>query len=262
MANRPPKNLLELHLPAASTPARVAQAAEMFQKALLAANPDLDPDSVTMVVRNRDMKCALRAWNPEARTAIADVGTVAHNALQAIQKKPELQFVARALADYSPKLVGAEFMRGDRKKPIATIDELFSKVMSAAASSPAAQRALLRGDTTVYTPILRVGRQDENRTIAIRILLDGSAYDVALRPEVDPRPFFDAAKSEKVVIVRLDAEWIQNQDGRYRYDLKRTTATGLDTSHEPLPGAALLDELRKAAPSFQVMELGDLDSKG
>ncbi len=76
----------------------------------------------------------------------------------------------------------------------------------AKAAPSGAQR--VRGTTYVHTKILRVGRADERQQLRVRINVEGRPIDVAIADGVAAGEFFDAAKTEQVVRVRLRADWL------------------------------------------------------
>ncbi|HMG52771.1 MAG TPA: hypothetical protein VK601_04810 [Kofleriaceae bacterium] len=91
---------------------------------------------------------------------------------------------------------------------LCSMDETFANIMDALAKAPSTGAQRVRGTTYVHTKILRVGRTDERQQLRVRISVNGRPIDVALAEELAAGPFFDAAKSEQIVRVRLRAAWL------------------------------------------------------
>jgi hypothetical protein len=236
-----PRNMLELRLHEPATPARVERAAKMFDASLKALGLAGDT-TITLVVENKSLKATLRTRSPAGADRVRMLVEMVERPLGVDAGASWKAPVATALAQYArdEARYRPEFWVPGRKKPVCSLDSEFAGVMEAiaasAANAPGTDR--VRGSTYVYSKILRIGRQDERQAHRARIMLEGRAIDLALAPDLEVAPFFDVAKREEVVRVRLRAEWIHRPDSAPELDT--ATITGIDLGSSPASGARIL----------------------
>ena len=117
------KTALELRLPQAATPARVAEAASLLAAMLASAAPRLGKDAVTMVVENRNMKAFLRTRSRSGERAVDFTTEVLEDPRKAAEHHGRAIFVAQAFGPYGQSLAGGRFYRPAQRAAFATIDE-------------------------------------------------------------------------------------------------------------------------------------------
>jgi hypothetical protein len=236
------KTELRIQVPLAATPQRVEAAARLFVATLDAAGIDLGDESVTMIVRNREMRAYLRGWDEEGASAINAIATTIRDPLRAAQSIDRAPAIAAAVARYSREVgVGAVFRRGQGGRPLATIDERFIEVMKAAAKPTEAKEPRIRGRTEVASAVLRVGRLTPNASTQARIILAGKPRDVLVADGAEAA-LHDAAKDRDRHRVILSAEWTADQDGAYSVDLDRVVVLGVKPLGKPISGEEFLKQ--------------------
>lgn len=243
-----PVDAFKLQLEAAATPERVAAAATFLGRVLRAASPDLPEGSITLVVTNYNMGAAVRARTAEGRKAAKRFLLFLENPTRMLDSDPSTRNLAEALATPGDALLSATIFRPRARRPLAVIDQQFARHMHALANATE-EEPCLRGPTTVYSPVYRVGRWDENKTIKARIRMGGEPHDIALADERIAPDFFKAAMETRAFPVRLAAVWVRRADGRLQVDAKRTLAVSVDLSWAPITGADFVEAVQQAAPS-------------
>ena len=203
------RDMLQLRLHHAATPARVARAAAMFEEALRAVGAANDTDT-TLVVENRELVATLRTRSRSGTDAVHVIIQTVRNPLAA-PAQPGRSELAGVLARYAREegRYRPELRLPRHEEPLCILDETFAFMMDALAAVPEVGSHRGRGTTYVYSKILRVGRTDERHAYRVRIIVDGRPLEVPIG-ELAVGPFFDAAKRDAVVRLRLQAEWTQS----------------------------------------------------
>jgi hypothetical protein len=250
------KNALELRLAAAATPERVAAAATLLARMLQAMAPSLPGDAVTLVVHNRDTRAMVRTWSPDAQRAVQAIVRILQNPTTAAAREAHAPDVAAALVEEVKPLHGLEprFYKPRGRKPIASVDDVFMNSIRYIARHVRGAPAV-RGTTTIYTHVYRVGRLGEETKMKARLSVGGpSPQDIAIADGVAVR-FFDAAKLGISLPVTIHATWIRTDEGTLVLDARRSTALDVDLEWRPGGGAQLGSELESAtADAFDDLE--------
>ena len=204
-----PRDMLQLRLRHAATPARVARAATLFEEALQALGA-ANEAGTTLVVENRSLVATLRTRSKTGAAAAETIIKIAQTptATPAVPGRAE---VAKALAKYArdEARYRPAFWLPRRKAPLCELDETFATVMDALATAPEVGTHKARGTTYVYSKILRVGRIDERHAYRVRVAVEGRHLDLSIGG-LAAGPFFDAAKRDAIVRLKLQAEWTQS----------------------------------------------------
>jgi hypothetical protein len=230
------RDLLQLRLRHAATPARVARAATMFEEALRALGA-ADDVGTTLVVENRYLIATLRTRDKAGSEAVETIVQIASAPTSAPPSAGRVE-VARALARYAhdEERFGPAFWLPRHKGPLVQLDATFASVMDAIAAAPEVGTHKARGTTYVYSKILRVGRVDERHSYRVRISIDGKPHELPIG-QLAAGPFFDAAKRDVMVRLKLQAEWTQSPGGTPR--ITGATILGMD-ERPPASGARIL----------------------
>jgi hypothetical protein len=208
--------MLQLRLCEPATPTRVERAGRLFADALNALG--VSDMGVTLVVENDRLRATLRTRSSASTAGVQSIIDLVRSPVGALSS-PELSSPAQpgrsALAEVLAKYARDEqrakpelWRPGRGGKFLCSLDETFANLMEALAKTAPAGTQRVRGTTYVHTKILRVGRTDERQQHRVRINVDGRPIEVALAEGLATGPFFDAAKSEQVVRVRLRADWL------------------------------------------------------
>lgn len=250
MATKDKNMVFELRTPQAATPQRVADAARMLAKALEASEPDLEDGSVTMVVRNLDMKIAVRAQKPAGRRALRDLSRLIAAPLQTIQREPVLKRTAEAVAKECRALaeMGIEVYLPGRASPVAKVDRDFVNAMEAAAQHTVPANELLRGTTETYGRVLRIGRTDERHSLMARIRFGGEARDIQVADNLATDALdllFAAVKDGRLVRVEIEVTWLKTPEGEWAVDRRGALVTGV-YDFDPATGAEFVDAAQSA----------------
>lgn len=203
------RDMLQLRLHHAATPARVARVANMFDEALRALGA-ADEVGTTLVVENRNLVATVRTRSKTGAAAVETIIRIAQSPTSA-PALPARANVAKALARYAHDegRYRPELWLPRRQEPLCELDETFATVMDALAAAPEVGTHKARGTTYVYSKILRVGRIDERCPYRVRVAVDGRTLDLSIGG-LAPGPFFDAAKRDAIVRLKLQAEWTQS----------------------------------------------------
>lgn len=206
----PPKGSLQLRLSAAASPERVYVAAGLFRDLLRAISPSLAEESVTLVVSNFAMTAGLRPQDPSGKSTVDALIRFLAKPIKEANRRPGFASAAELITTYGPKLApyGAEFWTPRRL--LCKVDDELAVLMKRVSSGRA--RRLLRGDTTIYSPVLRVGRTDDQSTVRARVSISGKARDIAIK-QGQAEPFFDAAKHGRLCRVSVEAFWYRDEEG-------------------------------------------------
>jgi len=234
---------LIFQLQQAAIPERVAEVAHMFHKAIHAATDVLPPDSITMVVNNYNMSAEMRGNNIIGKQTVDHIYEVIDDPVKAIQKRPRLASVARILAKDTVKFIehGAIVKRPQARKKKTIIDKVFIEAMKGAAESLAATFPKNKGTIILFSRVYRVGRTSENSKAMARVLIDGQPTDIAVGSEM-LLSLFDAAKSDKIVRIKLLAFWDQNS---FSIDTTKSRIVEVDQNTDLSSGADILEMLQK-----------------
>src|SRR5262245_25813453 len=235
--------MLQLRLREPATPAHVERAGRLFAQALDALG--VSDVGVTLVIENQHLVGTLRTRTPGGAAGVQVIIDLVQRPIGVVSEPAEP--VPPALADALAKYARDEHKarpelwqptRGGGKL-LCTMDEMFADVMDALAKSSPPGSQGVRGTTYVYSRILRIGRVDERQVPKVRIMLDGRPLDVPLAEGLATGPFFDAAKNEQVVRVRLRASWLYVAGERPV--LREPVVIGLDESMAPATGAHIVE---------------------
>ncbi|MFO0682915.1 MAG: hypothetical protein U0234_12720 [Sandaracinus sp.] len=233
---------LTLAIDGAATPERVATVARMFADALRAAGDD--DGMVTMVVQNFDMRASVRGRDEQGAAHVSDLIAVVDNPMRAVQDRPALREVAAVFAKYSPDVagVGGRFHR--RRRVISKLDGNFVAAVQAAAKQSNAAVVLFQGVTDIYSPVLRVGRQEPGSLPRARVVLGGRSIDIALEAEGEElERFFDAAKHPtRLARIKLHATWHRGEAGEPVMDVGSARLMRL-SPWTPMSGPQMLTAL-------------------
>jgi hypothetical protein len=240
-----PKMLLEFRTALPATPERVANTARMIARALDASDPDLQDGSVTMIVRNLDMRIAVRAHKPVGRRAVREVLAVISAPMPTVQKRPLTKHIAESLAKESGAVaeMGLEVFIPRQTQPVCKIDTDFFNAMEAAAKHVVPDRDIARGTTEAYARVLMIGRKDEGRGLMVRVRVGGQARDISVAENLTTSALtllFDAARDERLVRLAIDVTWLRDADGTWGIDKRRALITGAG-SFEAASGAEFAD---------------------
>ena len=235
--------MLQLRLHEPATPAHVERAGRLFAQALDALG--VSDVGVTLVIENHRFIGTLRTRTPSAAAGVQSIIDLVQRPIGALSDSavavpPEL---ADALATYARDEHKArpELWQPTRSggKHLCTMDETFANVMDVLARSPPIDSQRVRGTTYVYTRVLRIGRVDERQALKARLVLDGRPLDVPLAEGLAPGPFFDAARNEQVVRVRLRAAWLYTSG--QRPVIHDASVIGIDETRAPATGAQVVE---------------------
>lgn len=204
--------MLQLRLRHAATPARVARVATMFEEALRALGAS-DDVGTTLVIENRYLIATLRTRNETGSDAVGTIVQIA-SAPTTAQPRVGRAEVARALAKYAHDegRYRPALWLPRHKEPLVELDETFATLMDALSTAPEVGTHKARGTTYVYSKILRVGRIDERHAYRVRISVEGRHHELSIG-QLAAGPFFDAAKRDATVRLKLQAEWTQSPGG-------------------------------------------------
>jgi hypothetical protein len=235
--------MLQLRLREPATPAHVERAGRLFAQALEALG--VGDVGVTLVIENDRFVGTLRTRTPGGTAGVQSIIDLVQRPIGMLAgpTEPAQLALADALARYArdehkarPELW--QPAKGGAKH-LCTMDETFADVMEALARSRSLGSQRVRGTTYVHTMILRIGRVDERQAPKVRIVLDGRPLDVPLAEGLATGPFFDAAKNEQVVRVRLRASWLHVTGERPV--LREPVVIGIDESRAPATGARIVE---------------------
>lgn len=244
------RDMLQLRLRHAATPARVARAATMFEEALRALGA-ADDVGTTLVVENRYLIVTLRTRN-EAGSAAVDTIVQIASAPTSVPPRVGRAEVAKALARYAhdEERFGPALWLPRHKQPLVQLDATFASVMDAIGAAPEVGTHKARGTMYVYSKILRVGRVDERHSYRVRISVDGKPHELSIG-QLAVGPFFDAAKRDVMVRLKLQAEWTQSPGGTLA--ITWATILGMDEM-PPASGARIL----ALAKEYKIITAEDL----
>ncbi len=236
------KNALELRLDAGASPERVALAARLLARMLKAAAPNLPEDAVTMVVQNYALRATIRTRTVEAERVVRRVLRLLENPTRAAAKEPHASDLAAAIVEDGRELEQyvPRFYRPRKKQPIAEVNAGFMKTMRFIAEDLRHEQ-VVRGSTILYSRVYRVGTTDEGRDAKARILASDKPVDVTINEAVVDR-FFDAAKSQRVLPIRIEGCWVRTGEGLFVLDARRSTATDVDTEWQATSGRELVEK--------------------
>jgi hypothetical protein len=203
------RDMLQLRVRHAATPARVARAATMFNDALKALGA-ADEVGTTLIIANKDLVATLRTRSKSGASAVGTIIQIVQNPIT-MPSQPGRAEIAAALARYAHDegRYHPQLWLPRHDKPLCNLDETFASLMEALANAPEVGSHKARGTTYVYSKILRVGRIDERHECRVRVVVDGRPRDLSIGG-LAVAPFFDAAKRDVLVRLKLQAEWTQS----------------------------------------------------
>lgn len=252
---------LTLTLEAPATPEHVRDVAALFTEALRRIDPGLGEAGVTMVVQNFATNAELRGRTEAGRQAVRTFGDLIHHPIEAVQRHPELTEAAHVVADRSEPLVpyAPRFYRGS--KEIGRVDDVFVRSVRAAGQSTIRfEEGDPMGETITHSRILRIGRQDERRSLGIRVELWGRAREVEVGAGVPEAMLWDLAKEGRVARLRIRGRWGRGGDGLL--DLRDPTLVDVEATFVRWSGSDLLAEVADHSDAFSRADfrrmLGDL----
>lgn len=241
-----PEDILQLRLGEPATPAHVERAGKLFADALNALG--VSDVGVTLVVKNDQLRATLRTRSPEGTAGVQSIIDLVRSPvgdLSSHAQSPPAQRGWVALADVLAKYARDEqhakpelWQPGEEDKFLCALDETFATLMEAFAKAQPSDAKRVRGTTYVYTKILRVGRADERQKPRVRINVDGRPLEVPIAEELATGPFFDAAKNEQVMRVRLRADWTHVSGERPA--ISHPIVIGIDDVKEIATGAKIV----------------------
>jgi hypothetical protein len=236
MANA--RDRLQLRVRHAATPARVARVATMFDEALRALGV-ADEVGTTLVVENRELVATVRTRTKAGAEAVGAIIKIAQTPTTA-PPLPGRSEVAKALARYARDegRYHPQFWIPRRDAPLVELDETFASVMEGLAEAPPPGERKMRGTTYVYSKVLRVGRVDEHHGYRIRVVVEGRPHELSIG-QLAVGPFFDAAKRDAVVKLKLKATWSLPSDREPMPTLEAAEVVGMDDT-SPGTGAQVL----------------------
>jgi hypothetical protein len=203
------RDMLQLRVRHAATPARVARVATMFDEALKVLGA-ADEVGTTLVVENRWLVATVRTRTKTGADAVGTIIKIAQTptTTPALPGRAE---VAKALAKYARDegRYHPQLWLPRREEPLCNLDETFASVMDGLADAPTVGTHKARGTTFVYSKILRVGRVDEHHAYRVRVVVEGRPLELSIG-QLAVAPFFDAAKRDVLVRLKLQAEWTQS----------------------------------------------------
>jgi len=244
MAEEKAKNAVELRLDAAATPERVAAAATMLARMLHAIAPTLASEAVTLVVQNRDTRATMRTWSPTAEKALQRIVRILENPSASVKESRAADLASAIVEEVKPlQLLGPRFYKPRSKRVLASVDAEFIKKMRSIAKHPSAR--MTRGTTVVYSPVYRVGRFGADSKMKARIDIGGPQPVEVELAKGQAGPFFDAAKTERCLPIKLLAVWVR-VDEELVLDHRRTIALDVDLRWGPEAGVTLASELQAA----------------
>ena len=216
-----PRNMLQLRLREPATPGHVERAGRLFADALNALG--VSDVGITLVVENDRLRGTLRTRSAAGVAGVQSIIDLVRSPVGALSSPVPRGHVALAevLGKYAREEHRAKpelWRPGKAGELLCSMDETFASVMDALAKAPPTGAQRVRGTTYVHTKILRVGRIDERQQPRVRIYIEGRPIEVALAEGLATGPFFDAAKSEQIVRVRLRA-------GSTSWESARSSAT-------------------------------------
>ena len=237
---------VRLTLESSASPSRVKLVAEMFEATLRELAPALADDAITLVVDNRSMATELRGWEGDGAKAVHSVVGLIKDPVRVLQANPDLAPTAFELAKGCQRLIsyGARF-RDSENAEIACVDKVFVRAMRAAARG--ASVVSVAGDTIVYSPILRLGRQKPSSPLRARIKLHGKFQTATVVEEIEPEAW-DVARSGKIASLRVRGVW--RSSGKQLAELTEPRVVGIEISYRGATGAELLAEVSKKADAF------------
>lgn len=246
-----PGERLRLELTAPASPRHVAETALMFQDALASVAPHLAEGAVTLVIRNRDLRSELRGYGPAGCEAVADVGDLLENPTRKVQKKPGLYFAATSIAKRLDALTAYEprVFRGASRIPVATLGVNYVKSLRAIgeALQPPEGQESIRGETVVFSQVLRFGRKRENGPLTIRIRFGGSHVEVAVA-DSQAEICAELTVSGKQVPLRVAGKWAEGPRGYL--ELSGLSLVSVDRTFEAWTGEELAEHARRQAASL------------
>jgi hypothetical protein len=229
---------MAVELPAAASPARVAELATMLQRALEAADDSLGDGSVTMIVNNFDMRAELRARDTQGAKAVRVIGQVMADPAAAVRKRPEARRVAEAIAKYGTGIAQLKAEVRVGKKKTSFDDEALGAIRGVATELAVKVRRVA-GNTFTHSRVLRVGRDRESADVRARIEIHGEYRDVLVDKSAVPG-FIDAVRAEDLYRIELSLEWVLGDSGRSEIDPRSVRATRLH-AFAPITGDELME---------------------
>jgi hypothetical protein len=248
------RGAIQLRLHVASTPERVAEAANLFGQILRDAYPGLPAESVTMVVNNFDMTAGMRWQDRLGKRAIDGIIRFAANPNDEATKHPTVSCaIAEAFAEHGESFFDLKAELWTPKRKLTEVNDEFVFEMKRLCQERRPTPAM-RGDTIIYSVVHRVGRASKKSTYdTARIDIDEKPQDVPIAKGKESA-FFDAAKSRALFAIHMEVAWIRSIDGGLVIDPKRSRVTQID-EWKPISGADLMQEFG----SFPAGMFSDID---
>lgn len=238
-----------------STAKRVEEIARFIGDALQAANENLSPNSVTMVVSNWSMVVGLNPRDDEGAAAVQDLEQVATDARRAIDQGEKYKRIARAIGSLDLTLFpgGVEIVRPRCRRALLTItEESQLKALDELGREPSPS-ILLRGRTGVYSKIFRVGRSADGEPFKIRIEIKGQCRDICVE-ESQLDECYRISQMDLLAQIDLVTAWVGADK---EIDIDQTYASRV-RRWDPAPGLEFLKLARVAAPSLLNADLTDM----
>jgi hypothetical protein len=246
---------LKLTLEAPATPEHVRAVADLFAETLKRIDPALGEAGVTMVVQNFATNAELRGRTEAGRQAVRLFGDLIQHPIEAVQRHPELTEAAYIVADRGEALVPhvPRFYRGS--KEIGRVDDVFVRSVRAAGQSTIRfAEGDPSGETVTHSRILRIGRQDERRSLAIRIELWGRPKEIEVDPHISERMLWEMARDGVVARLRVRGSWVRSDKGLL--ELREPRLVDVEATFSPWSGSELLAEMKEHADAFSRADFG------
>jgi hypothetical protein len=227
----------------------------MFAQMIRDAYPKLGSDSITLVVRNRDMVAGVRWQDQAGKRAIDGIVRFALNPEEEATKHPDVaSAVAEAFYEHASLFKMHTAQLWTPRKMIATLDENFVEELKRVAheKKPA---AAIKGNTIIYSQVHKVGRASgKSRHDTARIDIDGKPQDVPIKSGREAL-FFDAAKNRVgTYAIHVMASWSRTEDGAIVLDARRSRATRI-SEWKAISGADVLQSIDPTSgPMFEDLE--------
>lgn len=263
MSTKHTRGALTLTVQAAATTGRVAKSAQLLDA--LVRELGLPEESFTLVVNNFKMSTELRAQDDSGEAVLRDVYAVAVAPDKQLKDTPHARDIARLLAKLADEFrEDAPALKLKGAKARVHLSQTKARALRSAAETPeeaGSQDLVLRGNSEIRSPVLRVGRSMDSTTPTARVLLNGKATELPFdRASVDG--LLAAVKSGAPQRLKISAAWRERADG----SIATETGSVRIIAAEPakvMSGAELLRSLPKVSQeSFDAVMQALDESRG
>lgn len=233
-----------------ASPGRVARIAKALDDAMHIVDPDLKDSSLTLVVRNLNMKGELRAWDSDGEAVVSRTIQFIAKPKAAIGRTSRGRLIAESLA--KPLRVLAEEdttirLPGHQRILRRVTPDLVDSLVEMAQSSRSTMFSRVRGGDVWIGRILRVGRSSESATIRALLAVDGQSPISADLQFEDGRRLFDAARDQSLCAITVEVTWVNGASGLVP-DTKGVLIKGLEII-EPQSGQGIVKDFQELWPN-------------